>query len=85
MEKRMKQPLDAERLISVKLNLDKFSPTMIIDMCDRSIITIKEIQDSGRAHSCFSEILADYVHAKTRNGVYNMWDNPTLLNEVFRK
>ena len=49
-------------MITVKINLDLYSPSQIISMHIDGVITLDEIIDSGRANSCFTTDLKDYIN-----------------------
>lgn len=51
--------------IVCQINLDRYSPHQIIEMCEQGIVTLNEVIESKRAFSCFTDMLHDYIQAKT--------------------
>jgi len=69
--------------IKCKLNLDRYDPQTLIQLCEEQVISLQELIDSKRAHTCFTSILHDYINNKTNElGEINYED--TLIADDFR-
>ena len=53
--------------ISITINLDRYAPSEIIEFCERGIISINEIIESGVMNRVFGPELRNYVATKTKN------------------
>jgi hypothetical protein len=73
-----------ERTNGSEINLNRLSPMFIIDLVESHQLSLQTLIASGRASSCFSSILYDYIEMKTRVGkTYE--DNKTLIDNLFGK
>lgn len=53
-------------MVSVKINLDRYSPGQIIELCEEGVITVQEIVDSGVQDRMFTDELSDFIREKKR-------------------
>ena len=48
--------------IEISINLDRYNTEQIINLYKQGVISIKEIKNSGRIRTLFSDDLAKFVH-----------------------
>jgi len=54
--------INEEVIMNYILDLDRYNPATIIDLHRRGLITLDEIIHSGRASTCFTSDLTDYIN-----------------------
>lgn len=48
--------------IVTDINLNKYSPYMIIEMIEQEVVTVDEVVRSGVAYRFFTNVLSDYLN-----------------------
>ena len=48
--------------IVTDINLNKYSPYMIIEMIEQELVTVDEVVRSGVAYRFFTNVLSDYLN-----------------------
>lgn len=69
-------------MLKVEINLDRYSPNEIIDLCEQGIITVQEIIDSKRASSEFGNDLKNYIAKKQNKAVSHLDDTAPIHRSI---
>ena len=48
-------------MLTTKIDFSPYGPYEIIELLEQGIVTTKEVEDSGIAHTFFTSILSDYL------------------------